>query len=72
MVINNDELTDRKVSREIFQAFEQTIVHLKGEPGLILEGESQPVDGENTLKEIRTWLFGRRRTDGHRNSSDYQ
>ena len=69
MVINNDESIDRKISRVICQAFKQTIGNIESEPGLILECEAQPVDGENTLKEIRSWLFGRRRTDGHRDSN---
>jgi hypothetical protein len=32
---------------------------------LILEGENQPADDEeNTLREIRSWLFRRRRENG--------
>ena len=65
MGINNGESTDRRISEIICKAFEQTIENLESEPGLILKGESQPVDGENTLKEIRSWLFGRRRADGY-------
>lgn len=69
MGINDDESINRRVSRTVCKAFEQLIQDVKTEPGLILEGENQPVDGENTLKEIRAWLFGRRREDGHTSSS---
>ena len=68
MGIKNDESTDRKISRKICQAFEQVIGTMENEPGLILEGENQPVDEENLLKEIRAWLFRRRRADGHKDS----
>jgi hypothetical protein len=68
MGIKNDESTDRKISRKICQAFEQVIETMENEPGLILEGENQPTDGEKTFKEIRTWLFSRRRADGHTDS----
>ena len=71
MGIKNDESMDIRVSRTVCKAFEQLIQDIKNEPGLILEGENQPVDGEHTLKEIRSWLFGRRREDGYTdNSSD--
>jgi len=66
MGIKNDQATDRKISREICQALEQMLETIENEPGLILEGENQAVDGENTLKEIRAWLFGRRRSHGYR------
>ena len=69
MGINNDASIDRRVSKAICQASEQMIGTIENEPGLILEGEAQPGDGEKTLKEIRSWLFGRRRTDGHKDSS---
>ena len=65
MGINDDQSIDRRVSRAICQVFNQVVENIENEPGLILEGEAQPVDGENTLKEIRSWLFGRRREDGH-------
>ena len=65
MGINDDQSIDRRVSRVICQAFNQMVENIENEPGLILEGEAQPVDGENTLKEIRSWLFGRRREDGY-------
>ncbi len=69
MGIKNDESMDIRVSRTVCKAFEQLIQDIKNEPGLILEGENQPVDGENALQEIRSWLFRRRRTDGHTDNS---
>ena len=69
MGINNNDPIDRKISEAICQGFKQMIGNIENEPGLILEGEAQPVDGENTLKEIRAWLFGRRRVDGHTDNS---
>lgn len=64
MNIEDRELMDKKISKAICKAFEQMIQDLKNEPTLILEGENQPVDEENTLGEIRSWLFGRRRENG--------
>jgi len=69
MGINDDESMDRRVSRVIRQASNQMIAKIENEPDLILEGEAQPVDGENTLKKIRSWLFGRRREDGYTDNS---
>ena len=69
MGINDDQSIDKRVSRVICRAFDQMVANIENEPGLILEGEAQPVDGENTLKEIRSWLFGRRREDGHTDNS---
>ena len=69
MGINDDQSIDRRISRVICQAFNQMVENIENEPGLILEGEAQPVDGENTLKEIRSWLFGRRREDGYPDNS---
>jgi hypothetical protein len=62
--IEDRELMDKKISKAICKAFEQMIQDLKNEPTLILEGENQPVDEENTLGEISSWLFGRRRENG--------
>ena len=69
MGINDDEAMDIGISRVICKAFDQMIANIENEPGLILEGEAQPVDGENTLKEIRSWLFRRRREDGYTDNS---
>ena len=71
MGINDDELMDIEISRAVCKAFDQMVANIENEPGLILEGETQPVDEENTLGEIRSWLFGRRREDGYTdNGSD--
>ena len=64
MGIKKEESMDIRVSRAVCKAFEQLIRDIENEPGLILEGENRSADGENTLKEIRSWLFGRRREDG--------
>ena len=64
MGIKKEESMDIRVSRAVCKAFEQLIRDIENEPGLILEGENQSADGENTLKEIRFWLFGRRSKDG--------
>lgn len=69
MGINDDKSIDRKVSRAVCKAFEQLIHDLEDGPTLILEGENQPVDGENTLKEISSWLFGRSKEDGYSDNS---
>jgi hypothetical protein len=69
MGINNEESTDAMMSKAICQAFKHIIETIENEPCLILEGEVQPVEEENTFKEIRSWLFGRRGADGHTNSS---
>ena len=69
MGIKKEESMDYKVSKAVRSAFEQLIHDIENEPGLILEGENQPVDGENTLREIRSWLFGRRESDGFTNNS---
>lgn len=63
---------DKRLSVAICTAFEQLIQNIKNEPSLILEAESQSVDGDKTLQEIGFWLFGRRKTDDHRNSSGYK
>ena len=60
MSIKDEQSMDIKVSRAVRKAFEQLIQNIENEPGLILEGESQSADGENTLREIRSWLFGKR------------
>jgi len=67
--IKKEESMDYKVSKAVRSAFEKLIHDIENEPGLILEGENQPVDGENTLREIRSWLFGRGREDGYTNNS---
>ena len=69
MGINDDKSMDRKISRVICQAFNQMIANIENEPSVILEGEKHPVDGENTLKEISSWLFGRRHEDGYTDNS---
>ncbi len=69
MGIKKEESMDCKVSKAISEAFNQMIENIENEPGLILEGEAQPADGEETLKEIRSWLFGRRREDDHTDNS---
>ena len=48
MGINDDKSIDRKVSRTVCKAFEQLIHDLENAPALVLEGEKQPVDGENS------------------------
>ena len=67
--IKNEKTMDIRLSRAVCKAFEQLIANIENEPGLILEGEAQPVDGDNTLKEIRSWLFGRGREDGYTDNS---
>ena len=69
MSIKNEESMDIRVSRTVCKAFEQLIQDSKNEPTLILEGETHPVNGENALKEISSWLFGRRREDGYTDNS---
>lgn len=64
MSIKNEELMDKRVSKAVCKAVEQVIQDLKNEPTLILEHENQPVDEENTLRDIRSWLFRRRRENG--------
>ena len=65
MSIKNEELMDKKLSKAVCKAVEQLIQYLKNEPTLILEAENQPADDEeNTLREIRSWLFRRRRENG--------
>ncbi len=64
MGIKKEESMDIRVSRAVCKAFEQVIRDIENEPGLILEGESQSADGEDTLKDIRSWLFGRRSENG--------
>ena len=60
MSIKDEQSMDIRVSRAVRKALEQLIQNIENEPGLILEGESQSADGENTLREIRSWLFGKR------------
>jgi len=67
--IKNEKSMDIRLSRAVCKAFEQMIHDIENEPGLILEGESQPVDEGNTLGEIRSWLFGRSKEDGFTNNS---
>lgn len=62
------EIMDKKVSKAVRKAIEQLIQDLKNEPTLILEGENQPADEENTLGEIRSWLFRRRRENGDKSN----
>jgi len=67
--IKKEESMDYKVSKAVSKAFKQLIQDIENEPTLILEGENQPVDEENTLGEIRSWLFGRSKEDGYTNNS---
>jgi len=67
--IKKEESMDYKVSKAVSKAFNQMIANIENEPGLVLEGEAQPMEGENTLKEIRSWLFGRGREDGYADNS---
>ncbi len=67
--IKKEESMDYKVSKAVRSAFERLIHDIENEPGLILEGESQPVDEGNTLGEIRSWLFGRSKEDGSTDNS---
>ncbi|MFC2042120.1 hypothetical protein ACFLTV_01270 [Chloroflexota bacterium] len=64
MECNKDEITETQLRKAVHEAFGHLIKSFENEPGLILEGEAEPVDEGNTLEEIRSWLFGRRRTDG--------
>ena len=64
MNIEDRELMDQKISKAVRKAIEQLIQDFKNEPTLILEGDNQPVDEENTLREIRAWLFRRRQENG--------
>ncbi|MGB2878547.1 MAG: hypothetical protein WBB97_11050 [Dehalococcoidales bacterium] len=64
MNIEDRELMDQKISKAVCKAIEQLIQDFKNEPTLILEGDNQPVDEENTLREIRAWLFRRRQENG--------
>lgn len=59
MGIKDEESMDFEVSKVVCKAFEQLIQNIENEPGLILEDENQPVDEENTLRGIRSWLFRR-------------
>ena len=68
-VSNKDEESmDIRVSRAVCKAFEQLIHNIENEPGLILEGEDQSEENEHAIREIRSWLFRRRREHG--NSDD--
>ena len=69
MGIKKEESMDIRVSKAVCKAFEQLIRDIENEPGLILEGESQSADGENTLREIRSWLFGKRSKNGYPDDS---
>lgn len=56
---NKQNSRERQLSEAVCKAFEQLIRNIENEPGLILEGESQSADREDTLKDIRSWLFKR-------------
>lgn len=69
MSIKDEQSMDIRVSRAVRKALEQLIQNIENEPGLILEGKSQSADGENTLREIRSWLFGKRSKNGYPDDS---
>jgi hypothetical protein len=67
--IKNEKSMDIRLSIAVRRAFDQLIRNIDNEPVLILEGENLPRDEETTLKEIRSWLFGRKESDDCTNNS---
>ena len=61
---DKDKMTETHLRKVVLEAFRHLMKNIDNEPDLVLEGETQPVDKEKTLTEIRSWLFGRRRANG--------
>ena len=58
---NQDEFTEAELGRAAWEAFEASLKKIRNEPTLVIElGESESSDSEETIADIRAWLFKRR------------
>ena len=66
---NKQNSRERQLSEAVRKAIEQLMRDIENEPDLVLETESRVEQNEQTLNELRSWLFGRRQENGYPDDS---
>jgi hypothetical protein len=64
METNEDDAMEEDLRKAVARASEKLLKALEGAPSLILESSDSDDDDEETMAEIRSWLFRRRQGDG--------
>ena len=64
---NEDNITDVHMRKVVTRAWEKMLKTLESEPSRIIIEQDNTQDGlsEDTLNEIRAWLFRRRQENGN-------
>lgn len=58
---NNDKVVEKRLRRAVRKAFKQLLKDIESEPTLVIEsGDSESNVSEETIADIRAWLFKRR------------
>jgi len=58
---NNDKVVEERLRRAVRKAFKQLLKDIESEPTLVIEsGDSESNASEETIADIRAWLFKRR------------
>lgn len=58
---NNDKVVEERLRRAVRKAFKQLLKDIESEPTLVIEsGDSESNVSEETIADIRAWLFKRR------------
>ena len=58
---NNDKVVEERLRRAVQKAFKQLLKDIESEPTLVIEsGDSESNASEETIADIRAWLFKRR------------
>ncbi len=58
---NEDRIMQEQLRRAVRRAFRQVLKDIESEPSLIIElGDCESRASEDTMAEIRAWLFRRR------------
>jgi hypothetical protein len=60
MVSDHDKAMEADVRRAVLKAFRQLMKDMKSEPKLIIESDASGTLSEETIADIRSWLFKRR------------
>ena len=62
------ERMDKDISKAVCRALDKLLKSLRDTPDLILEGSEEGSVAEDTIDDIRDWLFSRRSGNGHTDS----
>ena len=61
---NMQKSIERQLAKTVRKATEQLMRDLETEPDLVIETVDNAEQNEQSLKEIRSWLFSRRQENG--------